>query len=194
MCPRCGEVLTPPVQLTPEALDAIRERSILRGQIAELSSRNQRLTSRISNLKSVTLLLLVLLPLSHWLCNKRPPQPTVSGLGHHLTAAFAQEQLRYHRLVIDELRREAPAFLYITTYGDYAGQLSQAFYGSTQYADTLLQDNTIGNDRRIPTGDTLVLRRLPQRPLPLVRDHRRQLIEALQQGDTTVLATLPEAQ
>lgn len=194
MCPRCGEVLTLPRQLSEEALAAIRERSILRGQIAELTSRNQRQASRISNLKTTTLLLLILLPLSHWICNRRPPQPTVSGLGHHIEAAFAREQLQHHRHVITALQREVPAFLYVTTYGDYAGQLSQAFYGSTLYADTILQDNTIGNDRQLPTGDTLVLRKQPQQSLPRIREHRQSLIEALHAGDTTVLHAFPAVQ
>lgn len=192
MCPRCGEVFQRPTDHAAEALQAIRERSILRGRITELSSRIQRLDSRISNLKTALILLLVLLPLSHWICNKRPPQPTVSGLGHHIEAAFAREQLQYHRYLITELQREMPAFLYVTTYGDYAGQLSSAFYGSTQYADTILLDNVIGNDRRIPTGDTLVLRKQPARPLPQARTYRQQLIRALTEGDTSVLHTWPQ--
>lgn len=192
ICPRCGEVLTGRPTLSAIELDNIREKSILRGKIAELESREKTYKSKVSQLRTYLILLLLLMPFTHYLCNQRP-LPSINDWSSELEARFAREQLTFNQLAIQELLAEQPTFLYITNYGDTPEGLSRAFYETRAFADTIVADNYIYNDRQIPTGDTLILRKNPAQRLSNILELKALQKNKLIQGDKKVLMTFPDA-
>lgn len=189
ICPRCGDVLTGRPALSEKEVDNIKEKSILRGKIAELESRAKRRRSKISELRTYVILLLILLFFGKLLCNKKK-QPSISAFGSHIEAEFAMEQLQFHGFVMKELMHEAPTFLYITTYGDNPESLSRAFYKNRNYVDTILVDNYIYNDKQIPVGDTLILRKNPTQKISNILEMKAIQKAALVKGDKEVLKDL----
>ncbi len=189
ICPRCGDVLTGRPALSEAEMASIKEKSILRGKIAELESRGKSKNSKIGELRTYIILLWIILFFGKFLCNSKK-EPSISAFGSHIEAEFAAEQLQYHRFVMKELMHEAPTFLYITTYGDNPETLSRAFYKNKNYADTILVDNYIYNDRRIPTGDTLILRKNPtERIVNIIEIKALQKAELIK-GDKDILRDL----
>jgi hypothetical protein len=189
ICPRCGDVLTGRPTLSENEIDNIKEKSILRGKIAELESRAKTRRSKISELRTYVILLLIILLFGKFLCNKKK-LPSISAFGSHIEAEFAAEQLQFHRFVMKELMHEAPTFLYITTYGDNPETLSRAFYKNRNYVDTILVDNYIYNDKQIPTGDTLILRKNPIQPISNILEIKAIQKAELIKGDKGVLRDL----
>jgi uncharacterized membrane protein YvbJ len=189
ICPRCGEVLTAKRNLSEQALELIKEKSILKGNIAEYQVREKSYQSKISQLKTYIVLLILVFPISRFLCN-RSPQPTVADFSSATLNQFASEQLAINSYVTRELLIDEPTFLYITNYGDNPESLSKAFYKSPNYADTILVDNYISNERRIPTGDTLILRKNPKQILMNAFEKRALQKQELKKGQAKNLYTL----
>ena len=193
MCPRCGEVLAGRPALSEAEKDGIREKSILRGKVAELESRQKSYKSKISQLRTYIVLLIIALIFNQLLCNRKK-QPSISAFANHIEARFAEEQVGFQKLAIQELMNEAPTFLYITTYGDNPESLSKAFYQDGSYADIILKDNYIHNDRRIPTGDTLILRKNPRQVISNVLEIKAIQKHELIKGSKDVLRDFPKEQ
>ena len=101
-------------------------------------------------------------------------------------------QIQLNKYVTEQLMLNEPTFLYITNYGDNPESLSKIFYKTRIYADTILSDNYISNDRRIPTGDTLILRKNPKEILTNLLRQRGLQKAALRKGDTKNLYTISD--
>jgi hypothetical protein len=191
ICPRCGDFLSAQTALSNAEIDLIKEKSILHGKIAELNSREKKYRSRISTLRTYVILLLFLLPISHFVCN-RALKPTYNDFTSYTEVQFAHEQLQFHRFVLRELLEEAPTFLYITQYGDTPEDISKAFYNDRIYADTILKDNQVYNDRRMPTNDTIILRKNPRQIISNLFEIRALQKHELIKGSKKVLRDMPE--
>lgn len=183
ICPNCGDVLGKQAPISEQALQLIKEKSVLKGNIVEYKMRAEQHEKKISQLRTYVVLLVLLLPLSHFLCNKKP-DISLSDYSSATFNQFATEQFRINKWATAELLRDEPAFLYITTYGDNPESLSLLFYGTRIYADTLIRDNYINNDRRMPTGDTLLLRKNPKMLLPNALKIKNRQKTELNEGNT----------
>lgn len=183
ICPRCGEALPARRNLSEQALELIKEKSILKGNIAEYQVREKQYKNKISQLRTYVVLLILLFPISRFVCN-RPTQPTISSYSSSTLNQFADEQIQLNKHVIKQLMIDEPTFLYITNYGDNPESLSKAFYKTRIYADTIVTDNYINNVRQIPTGDTLILRKNPKQRLSNLFEQRALQKAALKKGDT----------
>ena len=191
ICPRCGEALPSKRNLNEQAIELIKEKSILKGNLAEYQVREGQFKNKISQLKTYVVLLILLLPISHFVCNKTP-EPSISDYSSNTLNQFADEQIQLNKYVTEQLMLNEPTFLYITNYGDNPESLSKIFYKTRIYADTILSDNYISNDRRIPTGDTLILRKNPKEILTNLLRQRGLQKAALRKGDTKNLYTISD--
>lgn len=190
ICPRCGDFLSAQTVLSIAEIDLIKEKSILHGKIAELNSREKKYRTRISTLRTYVVLLLFILPISHFICN-RALKPTYNDFTSYTEAQFAQEQLQFHQLALKELLEEAPTFLYITQYGDTPESIAMAFYNNRTFADTILNDNLVYSDRRLPTNDTVILRKNPEQIIPNLFEIRALQKAELVKGSKKVLRDMP---
>ena len=191
ICPRCSEALPARRNLSEQAIELIKEKSILKGNIVEYQVREKQYINKISQLKTYVVLLILIFPISRFVCNRKPQQ-SISDYSSKTLNQFASEQIKLNRYVAKELLIDAPTFLYITNYGDNPESLSRAFYKTRDYADTILADNYISNDRRIPTGDTLILRKNPRQQLKYPLEIRASQKAALKQGDLKNLYKLDD--
>jgi hypothetical protein len=191
ICPRCSEVLPARRNLSEQALELIKEKSILKGNIAEYQVREKQYKDKIGQLRTYVVLLILLLPISHFVCNREPEQ-SISDYSSNTFNQFADEQIKINKYITNQLLINEPTFLYITNYGDNPESLSKAFYKTRIYADTILSDNYIHDDRRIPTGDTLILRKNPKQRLNNLFEERGFQKAALRKGDTKNLYTLSD--
>ena len=141
--------------------DYIKERSILKGQVAEAQAREKRYIQRNKNLKLLLMLAILLLSISHcWFGKERPANLSEKSVA--LLWEFQKEQLQTTNDMLTQLTTPDSTFIYITEDGDYPQSLSKQFYGSPFYAYMIMMDNQIKNSRRIPQGDTLVIRYKPE--------------------------------
>ena len=191
ICPRCGEALPVRRNLSEQAIELIKEKSILKGNIAEYQVREKQYQNKISQLRTYVVLLILLFPISRFVCNRPAPQ-SISAYSSNTLNQFADEQIQLNKHVISQLLIDEPTFLYITNYGDNPESLSRAFYKTRIYADTILADNYINNDRQIPTGDTLILRKNPKQKLTNLFEQRAFQKAALKKGETKNLYQLSD--
>ena len=66
------------------------------------------------------------------------------------------------------------------------------FYNTREYADTIIKDNYIYNDREIPTGDTLIIRKNPERVVHNVLTTRSAQKSILKKGGKNILKDFSE--
>lgn len=142
-------------------IDYIKERSILKGQVAEAQAREKRYIRRNKNLKLLLILSVLLLFLSHCWFGKDDPA-RLSEKSMALLWELQQEQLRTTNQMLTQLTTPDSTFTYITEEGDYPQSLSEQFYGSPFYAYMIMMDNGIKNSRRLAQGDTLLIRYKPE--------------------------------
>ena len=189
ICPRCGEALLVRRNLSEQAIELIKEKSILRGNIAEYQVREKQYRNKISQLRTYVVLLILIFPISRFVCNRETP-PTISNYSSETLNQFAGEQIKLNKYVTNQLLINEPTFLYITNYGDNPESLSKAFYKTKEYADTILTDNYISDDKLIPTGDTLILRKNPTQRLTNIIKQKAIQKAALRKGDNKNLYSL----
>lgn len=141
--------------------DFIKERSILLGQVAEARAREKRVLASSRNLKILLFASFLLLPISHcWFGEK--PKAKLSEKNLATLLAFREAELDIHYDLLQQLTTPDSTFNYIIQEGDYPESVAQKFYGNPRFAYTIMLDNAIGNDRRLPTNDTLILRYKPE--------------------------------
>ncbi len=191
ICPRCGEALPVRRNLSEQAIELIKEKSILKGNIVEYQVREKQYQNKVSQLRTYVVLLIILFPISRFVCNRKP-QPSISDYSSNTLNQFANEQIKINKYVTQQLIIDEPTFLYITNYGDNPASLSRAFYKTSIYADTILADNYIYNDQQIPTGDTLILRKNPKQGLDNFFEQKALQKAALRKGKTKNLYTLSD--
>ena len=142
--------------------DYIKERSLLKGQLAQAKARESRLTSSNSNLKLLVVVLLFLLPISHcWFSKEQPAQ--ISEKSSNLIIDFQKQELQTAQKFIEEYKnylnipQPDTIITYITREGDYPESISQKIYGTKRFAFLIMKKNKLKNSRRMPIGDTLQL-------------------------------------
>jgi len=139
--------------------DYIKERSLLKGQLAQAKAREHRLTSSNSNLKLLVVVLLFLLPISHcWFSKEQPAE--ISAKSKNMLLDFQKEELNISHQVIKDLTAKPKLdsiISYVTVEGDYPESIAEKFYGDNRFANLIMKKNNLINDRRVAIGDTLEL-------------------------------------
>lgn len=173
ICPRCGLDLPATQTLSDAERDAIIEKSLLKGKVAQLETREKGYLKLINQLKSYIVLLLFLLPISHCIFKKEPIKPSFTDITSHTLYEMTKQQLDY---ALQELAtdRSDSVYLYVMQRGDFPINLSMRFYNTAAYADTILIDNTIRNDKRIIAGDTLIIRINPDKYIPNIQTLKKE--------------------